>query len=63
VVIGLKYKKKKSIIIINPDDSVGPQINQDEIRLMRSFYGFSIPNEKKNKDEKENQWKFYSPID
>ncbi len=59
----MKYKKKKSIIIIEPGEPVDIQINLDEIRLMRSFYGLTRAAGKKYKDEKENQRKFYNPID
>ena len=59
----MKYKKRKSIIIMKPEEPVEIQINLDEIRLMRSFYGLTRAAGKKYKDEKENQRKFYNPID
>lgn len=63
MVLDLKYKKRKSIIIMKPEEPVEIQINLDEIRLMRSFYGLTRAAGKKYKDEKENQRKFYNPID
>ena len=59
----MKYKKRKSISLKQPEDPVIPPINIDEIRLMLSLYNSASATDKIFKDEKENLKKFYDSID
>ena len=59
----MKYKKRKSISLKEPEDLTIPTINLDEIRLMLSLYNSTSATETQFKDEKENLRKFYRPID
>ena len=58
----LKYKKRKSISLNEPEDITIPTINLDEIRLMLSIYNSALATDKQFNDEKENLRKFYEPI-
>ena len=56
----MKYKKRKTISLKEPEDLTIPTINLDEIRLMLSLYNSTSATDKQFKDEKENLRKFYS---
>lgn len=58
----MKYKKRKTISLPKPENSVEPHINIDEIRLLLSLYDSTPTNHNIHKNEKVNFRKFYDPL-